>query len=248
MPDGAARLIEFDVQTPLDAASLRAQVQAALARGLPEIAPAPPWRERLRIIANGPSALDAPLTGAPTLAVNNALRLFVERGLAPDYWIACDPQPCVADFLRDAPDGTTYLVASKCHPRVFDALRDRKVLLWHCAESVTLDLFVNRLVIPTSVSVTLCALNLMPVLGYARLETWGWDGCYLRGRDHAAAQPHAAQNVTVQLGPRRRFSTTHAWACEAEDAVHLFNGAERDVRVRGRGMIGAILRGYGFAR
>ncbi|MDB5364632.1 MAG: hypothetical protein JWM77_559 [Rhodospirillales bacterium] len=246
-PDSGG-LIEFDVRTPLDNTILREHVQAALSRGLPEVEAAPrPKKKRLRIIANGPSALSAPLTGAPTLAVNNALRLFVERGLAPDYWIASDPQSCVADFLCDAPRETTYLVASKCHPSVFDVLQERRVVLWHCAEQATLDLFVGRLVVPTSVSVTLCALNLMPVLGFERIETWGWDGCYMTGRDHAVAQPHRRDDVTIQLGPRRRFATTTSWAAEAEDAVHLFKSAERQVRIRGRGMIGAILRQYALA-
>lgn len=246
MPD-AIRRIEFDVRTPLNQPALRAQVQAALARGLPELGYAPKRRERLRLVANGPSAVDAPFDAAPTAAVNNALRLCLDRGRAPNFWIGCDPQPVVAEFLRGAPRQTTYLVASKCHPDVFEALRDRNVVLWHCAEATTLDLFVGRLVIPTSVSVTLCALNLMPVLGYERIETWGWDGCYMRGRDHAVAQSHHGDDVMIELGRRRRFRTTTSWACEAEDAVRLFEGAARKVRVRGRGMIGAILRSYGLA-
>jgi hypothetical protein len=107
-----------------------------------------------------------------------------------------------------------------------------------------LDLFVHRLVVPTAVSVTLCALNLMPVLGFDRIEIWGWDGCYMHGRDHAVAQSHHADDITIRLGARRKFTTTPSWAAEAEDAVHLFEAGTRNVRVRGRGMIGAILRHY----
>jgi hypothetical protein len=239
-------LVQFEIRTPLDARAIRAHIQSALSRDLTEVAVMAPREERLTIVANGPSALAAPLARPPTLAVNNALRLFVDRGLAPDFWIASDPQEGVTGFLRDAPRETVYLVASKCHPTVFDALRDRRVLLWHCAEPATLDLLVGRLVIQTSITVTLCALNLMPVLGYHRLETWGWDGCYLDGRDHAAAQPHHADHITVHLGPAR-FDSTRSWAAEVQEAVRLFQGAPRQVTVHGGGMIGAILRQFALA-
>jgi hypothetical protein len=237
-------LVQFDIRTPLDDVAIRAHIQSALSRELTEVEVAAPRKERLTIVANGPSALAAPLRRSPTLAVNNALRLFVDRGLAPDFWIASDPQECVAEFLRDAPRETVYLVASKCHPRVFDALRDRRVVLWHCAEPATLDLLVGRLVIQTSITVTLCALNLMPVLGYHQLETWGWDGCYLAGRDHAASQPHHADDITIHLGPKRQFASTKSWAAEAQEAVRLFQGTPRHVKIRGGGMIGAILRQF----
>jgi hypothetical protein len=248
MAGDSGGIVQFDIQTPLNDTALRAHVQAALARGLDEVEIMPPRKERMTIVANGPSALTAPLLCSPTLAVNNALRLFVDRGLAPNFWIASDPQECVAEFLRDAPFETVYLVASKCHPKVFEALRGRQILLWHCAEPATLDLFVGRLVIQTSISVTLCALNLMPVLGYHRLDTWGWDGCYLAGRDHAVPQPHRTDDITVQLGPRRRFATTKSWAAEAEEAVRLFQATPRQVAIRGRGMIGAIVRQFGLTR
>ncbi len=244
MAGDSGGVVQFEIQTPLDDAALRTHVRAALSRGLKEVEIMAPRKERLTIVANGPSALAAPLTRAPTLAVNNALRLFVDRGLAPDFWIASDPQACVADFLRDAPLETTYLVASKCHPAVFEALAGRRILLWHCAEPPTLDLLVGRLIIQTSISVTLCALNLMPVLGYHRLETWGWDGCYLAGRDHAVAQPHSPDDIMVELGPKRRFATTRSWAAEAEEAVRLCQGMQRHLTIRGRGMIGAILRRF----
>ncbi len=70
----------------------------------------------------------------------------------------------------------------------------------------------------------------------------------MAGRDHAAAQGHAGDDVEIRIGKRRRFATTTSWAAEADDAVHLFSSGPRNVKVRGRGMIGAILRGYGLVR
>lgn len=247
-------VVQFELKTPVESAAIRAHIESALARGLDEVEIAAPRDERVTIVANGPSALAAPPLVAPagaaaarTLAINNALRLFVERGLAPDYWMASDPQACVADYLRDAPRETVYLVASKCHPAVFDTLRGRHVVVWHCAEPGTLDLLTGRLVIQSSITVTLCALNLMPVLGYRRIETWGWDGCYLGERDHAVPQPHRrGRDITVDVDSGQRFLTTTSWAAEAQEAVRLFQAVPREVTVHGGGMVGAILRRFGF--
>ena len=123
----------FDTQTPADAERIGAQVRRALARGLPDADDGP--IETLTVIANGPSALDWPgwSGGAkgPVIALNGALRLFVAHGMAPDFWAACDPQEIVARFLEVAPAATRYLVASKCHPAVFEALHDwRKFQVW----------------------------------------------------------------------------------------------------------------------
>jgi hypothetical protein len=247
------RLVQFEIRTPLDAETIRAHVVSALARGLDEVAVAPVCDERLTIVANGPSALAAPLTGttpgAPTLAINNSLRLFLERGLAPDYWMASDPQACVADYLRGAPRETVYLVASKCHPDVFETLRDRRVVLWHCAEPSTLDLLVGRLIIQSSLTVTLCALNLVPVLGFRHLDFWGWDACYLDGRSHAVQQRYRRDDITIELGsePGQRFASTTSWAAEAQEAVRLFQTTPRQAKVHGDGLIAALLQHFALA-
>lgn len=240
MANACGRLIEFDIRTPCGSETLRAHVAHALGLGLAEIEPQARRRDTLSLIANGPTALDAPLTGV-TMACNGALSLFTAKGLAPTWWIACDPQELVADFLRDAPEETTYLVASKCHPAVFERLRGRKVLIWHVDDDGAADL-TSPAKVPTATSVTLCAMSVASrLLGFSDIETWGWDGCYRDGRDHAVPQRHVAQTITNLVG-RRRFTTTPTWCAEAVDARLQIIGADYRVQVRGRGMFDAILR------
>src|SRR5215469_5748983 len=106
--------VQFVHRTPVDMDGLIANVRWSSALGLPELRDFEyPREETLNIIANGPSARGAPLDG-PTLAINGALKLFTDMGRAPTFWTACDPQPLVADFLRNPPEETVYLVASKC--------------------------------------------------------------------------------------------------------------------------------------
>jgi hypothetical protein len=224
-------VIEFQVNTPLDEPTIRRHIEASRGRGYPEALGEP---QALRIIAGGPSALQAPLDG-PTLALNGALRRFTSQGLAPTYYACCDPQEMVADFLKDAPESTIYFIASKCHPAVFDALKDRDVRLWH------LDDYVPGGV-SSAPSITLVALNLFAQLGWRAYDIWGWDACYKDGKHHAFDQGHNADDRTLEVGDRI-FKTTTTWALEAQTAGQIlpilqFVGVE--VRIHGDSMIEAI--------
>lgn len=226
--------VEFQIRTPVDDEGLRANVISALARDLPELGWAPLRDDRLKVVAGGPSARHASLDG-PTLALNGALGLFGRKG--PNWWAGCDPQAHLADFLKDPPQDTVYLVASKCHPAVFDALAKRKVVLWHVWEPMTADLFEDRDSVLAGTSVTICAFELMGMLGFRHFETWGWDGCYVGGAHHALPQAHAAVDIENTVGGQV-FSTTTTWALEAQDAWNKLK--DLDIDIRGGGMIGAI--------
>jgi hypothetical protein len=235
--------IAFDVRTPVDDAGLTANVRASLARGLPEVTDHPWHRETLTVVAGGPTARNCPMDG-PTLALNGALRLFVEQGRAPTYWAACDPQPIVSTFLTDAPAETTYLVCSKCHPSVFEALANRKVIVWHIDDHATWDLVKDRDPIRCGVSITIVAFELMGRFGFSRFETWGWDGCYVDGADHASPQPHVGVDRKTMIVGERTYPTNTSWALEAQDAVHKLTGDCPDLVIHGGGMMGAILNTF----
>lgn len=229
------QLINFDVRVPYPDDVLAQRVAENVARGLPEAQHEPDKPGVLNIIANGPSARLAvnAVPYGPTLALNNALSLGT-----PTYWAGCDPQPIMAQFVKNAPEGVTYFVASKCHADVFDALGGRDVRLWHVGDC-------HPEGVPTACSITLTAMSLFRKMGWRRFRTWGWDGCYLNGQDHAVSQPHGGKNITVIVGDEP-FQTTTTWACEAQDAVNQLSFADYEVEVMGGGMIGAILKAKGL--
>lgn len=240
--------VDFAVKLPENPNFLRRNVEHALSLGLPQLTLSgqAPRSDRLSIIANGPSAARAPMGTLETLrdrpranilAVNGALKLFRR---APDFWAACDPQELVSDFLIEAPRETTYLVASQCHPEVFRRLRDRRVVLWHLNEEATWDLTRHLEPIAVAPTVTICAFDVSARLGFTRFDTWGWDGCFMDGRGHAAEQREAGSNITNEVGDWV-FETTTSWALEARDAVERFRLEPTDLRVHGNGMIAATL-------
>jgi hypothetical protein len=221
---------------PLSDAVCQEHIAAALLRFLPEAL----CRRKLTVIANGPSALRVDLADIDglTLALNGALKLFLDRGLAPTYWAACDPQALVADFIPDnPPKKTVYLVASKCHPDVFDKLKGCPVVVWHVSDQPV----PGMARVPVEPSITLSASWLLHrMAGITDFVYWGWDGCYMDGRHHASIESDdAPAPLTLNYGgsfnqdgevPKfeggRDFPTTHAWAAEAMGANQFFQLAK----------------------
>lgn len=232
----SGKIVSFDIQTPVDSSVVRDQVLLSRNRGIREADDGNRW---LNIVANGPSAKDQDYFGN-TLALNGALSLFPEDR-PPTYWAACDPQPLVADFIgKDPPLFTQYLVASKCHSSVFEALEHRNVKLWHINDC---DLAGPRTV-PCAVSVTLCAMMLMQRLGYRRFEIYGWDCCLGEdGSHHAGASvAPAANTIDLEVGDKI-FKTNSVWAAEAQDAMGIIPVLEWcgvEVNIHGNSMIQAI--------
>lgn len=226
--------VEYKAKPIRSSAECAPQIAHACRLGLPE-ADADP-KPTLRIVANGPSAREAPLDG-PTLALNGALGLFTAQGLAPTYWAACDPQPLVADFLADAPDETIYLVASKCHPKVFRALEDKDVRLWHLADQP----IENARQVIHGTSITLTVPNLMRRLGWRSFEFWGWDCCVMDGRHHAVEAGELPDQVTATINGVA-FKARHAWTLEAQEASYLLQMGDFDWRIMGDGLVAAYMR------
>lgn len=170
----------FDVHTPVPG-DVPNHIMHALSLGLPEADQEP--IKRLTIIANGPSAREAPLFGE-TLALNGAIKLF-PKGHHPTYWAACDPQRDHILNCLNIPlsQHTTYFVASKCHPDVFKRLEGFDVRLWHINDYTYPE---GIRPVPTAVSVTLTSMSLMRRLGYRAFDVWGWDACYINGEHHAS--------------------------------------------------------------
>lgn len=213
--------------------------------GLPEAV----RRAHLNVIANGPSAHGVDLRSLKdhTLALNGSIKLFLDQGLAPDFWAVCDPQEEVASFLPEKPPrNTTYLVASKCHPNVFRKLKDNDVLVWHVADYPA----EGRHRISLCSSVTLSATWLMYRMGFTDFEYWGWDGCFMDGRHHASQDNDWSTKPVLYLNfggkiengemiGGRTFATTRTWAAENKGADQFFQLAKYfdiGIKIHGDGM------------
>jgi hypothetical protein len=246
IPPGS--VIEFDYLLPVDDETCRQQVDQNIKRHIPDAV----MRRKLTIIADGPSAknLDIWKINGPILAVNRAIQMFAKKGTWPNYWAACDPQELVAGFLPERPpQETTYFVASKCHPAVFQKLKGNKVELWHISDHRA----ENRWHIAPSSSVTITAAWLMARLGYTDFEFYGWDGCFMDGKHHASNNDDWSEMPTISINYGGKiegddviggkvFTTTHTWAADAKGAEQFFQLADYfdiGIKIHGDGMFEA---------
>lgn len=238
------QVVKFDVQTGFDDGMITGHVAATLRRNLPEITRGNPNHQPIYVYANGPSAKDAP-RHYPAVALNGAFRLPQFKVQEPEYWVACDPQALVAGFIEPKSQ-TAFMVASKCHADVFDKLEGSDLSVWHLGDIGSMELPEGKDIVPCSVSVTICTLGLLYMMGYRDITVYGWDCCYIDGKDHAVPQGHIGNDIEMDVGDKA-FVTTTTWACEAQDAAHymaLLPGIR--LRVEGPGMVGAILRHKGL--
>ena len=230
----AGPVIDFDVQTGFDPSDLQSNVRKTLQR-----------RRKAFVYANGPSARQAPKRW-PSVALNGAIGLFQDDPAT--YWVACDPQALVAGFLSNGA-AHTYMPASKCHPDVFMQLECLKAsyIPWRMDDCSTegMDLPGN---VPCAVSVTICTIGLLYQLGFHDLTIYGWDCCYIDGKDHAIPQGHSGNDVNLRIDETgQEWHTTTTWAAEVEDAANYIPMfPDMHISIEGPGMVGAILRHKGI--
>ena len=251
-------LVNFEVNQPLDEAGREANIRASLKRSLPAFDDEP--IRTLTLIANGPSARSKAalrcaarhqLNPSPVACLNGALKLFMDKGLTPDFWLACDPQPMITDFLvGDIPWETTYIIGSKCDPSVFERLKGYDVRLWHINDS---PLVKKHRPVKLASSVTLSALSLFRQVGFRHFEIHGWDCCYGEdGNHHAFGGLRHPTDTDTQLniggemtetGPigGTTYNTNHTWCLEIQDAIQQLHHADYTVKVHGPGMMKAAL-------
>lgn len=118
----------------------RHNVTTNMARGLPEmhqvnLRNAPP----ICICASGSSLREhlgalkkMRKRGSQVMALNRAYGFLVNHGIEPDLFAAIDPGEAMVEAVKPARSHTLHLLASQMHPSVFDALKGKKVAIWHC--------------------------------------------------------------------------------------------------------------------
>ncbi len=65
------------------------------------------------------------------MTCNSAHDFLIGKGVIPKYAMIWDANPIMGEMIKLPHKDVTYLVASRCHPSVFEKLKDCKVLVWH---------------------------------------------------------------------------------------------------------------------
>ncbi len=244
---------------------ITANVRSAVQRNLPIAKPYDLQNQPVMILAGGPSItgladeiIAKRNAGMPMVTVNGAYNWAIEHGLAPSAQIIVDARESNKKFVEPPVVGCKYLLASQCHPAVFDAAPAAQTTVWHGAISEELSQELdehytargeNWFPSPGGSTVMLRAFTLLRMLGFHRFEVYGFDSCLMDGEHHAYEQPENANDgvesrlVRVSCG-NETFLCTPWMASQAQEFIDLikFMGDEMDLVVHGNGLISHILK------
>lgn len=182
---------------PISPEEMVENMRSALARGLPELKLFRPHGETLAIAAGGPSLQDTyeKLEGH-VAAANGSLAFLLGKGLVPHFCGVLDANPHMAGVVVADPR-VNYLIASNCHPSLFDKLLASgcKVWLWHATGrslgTMEADEVLRKsrpdtwLSIFGGSTIGLRLVNIGYALGYRRFHLHGMDSSFRGDTTHA---------------------------------------------------------------
>ena len=186
------------VKPEVSSADMIANMRASLARGLPQLRYIKPHGYQLAIASGGPSLADTyeNLEGH-VAAVNGSLKFMLDRGLIPHFCGVMDSHQRLAEIVAADPR-VIYIVASNCHPALFDKLSHEhcKVHLWHATpdalgtmdgEKLLFEKYKDPLRVGGGCSIGLRWISLGYVMGYRKFQLHGLDSSFRDRETHAYA-------------------------------------------------------------
>lgn len=179
------------------------------------------------------------------LTVSGAHDFLIERGIIPNFHAECDPREHKVFFVRNSRPEVAYYIASHCHPKMFESLRDRNVTLWH---GYTDDDLFNQVkavaeldgsgLIAGGTNVGMRALILALALGYRHIELHGFD-CSYEGQTVWAGPHSGEQHKIVKIECSGRiFSTSDVMMQSTDDFFNLLPSlAGCKIVIHGNGLL-----------
>lgn len=181
------------------------------------------------------------------MTCSGAHKFLRERGITPTWHVEVDPREHKVQLIGDPSPDTEYLIASTCHPKVFEHLRGQKVKLWHVFDATDEGL---RMLPPGEWAVTggcdvgLRAMAMAAFLGFRDLQIFGVDGC---GRDekHAADHPNKVKQWDEVEHNGVTYKTTAGMLEAAKMVAHELDMMPKvKATFHGVGLVQSMMRDY----
>jgi hypothetical protein len=210
-------------------------MRSALSRGLPEVRACQPHGCSLAVAAGGPSLSDTyeSLKDQDHIAaVNGSLGFLLDKGIVPTFCGVLDSSPHMADVVV-ADSRVRYLIASNCHPSLFEKLiaAGCKVWLWHTTPaSIGTDaglalLKATRpdtwLMVGGGCTIGLRWVNLGYVLGYREFHLHGLDSSFRDRQTHAYDDRRNGDWVDGHSLEINGYKTSLNFMQQVTDAAHM---------------------------
>lgn len=158
-------------------------------------------------------------------AINSAIGFLLGKGIVPRWAMIWDCADVCEQFAIPHPE-ITYLIGSRCHPKVFERLKDCKVVVWHaCGDHNILEYLeqkgVNEPLVNGGTTGVTRGIYLAYALGYRDFHLYGADSCYVQGETHVAGSVVHEHCLKVMVNGRW-FDSTPQWAAQIEEMKIMY--------------------------
>lgn len=248
----------FELPVNNDRDAIIANVRTNVARALPGL----PKREEHRwldvpliIVAGGPSLHDSlPILKAfrpdcHVLAVNGAYKFLRSEGIDPEHFLLIDSRADNIVHVDSPHEDTNHCLASQVHPRVFEALRDYRVTMFHLGTETTREAIKGSydcLTAPIGMA-SVHAVYLAAALGYRKLMLFGYDFSQKPGQTYAFEQPMNRDDGSIEVTLNgKTYRTTLALARTAQQfqlAISpVIRACDLEIQLFSEGLLPDMLR------
>lgn len=186
------------------------------------------------------------------IACNAACQFLLEKGVVPQYMMCFDADPLVLEFFTPHAD-ITYLIASRCVPKVFELLKDCRIVVWHASGDERMrDLLekhdvMEPMVIGGSAAVTRAMILALP-MGYRNIHLFGADSSFAEGETHIRKSTTVERRMAVKCNGRV-FEVAPWMTIQVEDLkklTPLLRRLQIKVHVHGDGLLPHVAKELGF--
>ena len=229
-----------------------AHVALSLKRGLPpvDVKLDGTFYEPMALVCSGPSLADQ--IGeirkfSKILTCSGAHDFLIENGIVPTWHMEADPRKHKVKFVSNPHPTVQYLLASSCHPVLFDTLKDHTVKLWHVLAGERRRPLMapfprGHWFITGGSNVGMRALVLGRMLGYTNIHIFGMD-CSARKAFHVGEhpnEPRTEQWFPVRIGPLE-YQTSQVFLAYAQQFFkEISKIPDLEITLHGDGLLQAL--------
>lgn len=248
---------------------LRSNILRNLELGLREIVPHKAQPDQVvYLLAGGPSLNDYESqiiewgkTGNPIVTMNGTYNWLIERGVRPAMQVLLDAREFNRRFVSPIIDNCKYMVSSQCDPDTLASLPREQTWLWHSGQSDIVKEVMDEYAakqqngrewypVYGGTAVCECALTILAMLGYRKVEVFGWDSCLREGKHHAYEQKENDYTNTLTMTVGGKKFKCHGWMVVQANEIpryvrHVLSKVEGfEMVVHGDGLIAHMLQHY----
>lgn len=229
-----------------------AQMAEALKSGYPFMKKATGFHDlKLTIACYGPSLKqtwqEIKNTRQHLMTVSGAHDFLQERGCRIGWHVEIDPRPNKVAMLKPRLF-TKYLMATVCHPDIWDVLGGQDVELWHLINDEATVEWVKQndpehidSMIGGNSTAGQRALNVAAALGFRKFDIYGMD-CSFTEEQHAGRHTGKPELQLPVWIAGRKFTTTPQMFQAAREMEQFLRTYDADVTFHGNGLMQEIAK------